>query len=152
MTNPSAPEPSQEEILGKAQKAFHDADLLSETGHAEDAVKALTQALDLYRRLPDTEQDQADCLYNTAVILEEAGQFDRSLTTYQQALDLGLPADPPTEPEEPPEPGASTELEAPNELTDPGELEAPGDPGELEEPTEPKDPEEFEEPTGPEAP
>ena len=93
MTKPSAPEPSQEEVLGKAQKAFHDADLLSETGHAEDAVKALTQALDLYRRLPDTEQDQADCLYNTAVILEEAGQFDRSLTTYQQALDLyrGLP-------------------------------------------------------------
>ena len=84
--------------------------------------------------------------------LRAQGRCQEALGAYQQALDLGLPADPPTEPEEPPEPGASTELEAPKELTDPGELEAPGDPGELEEPTEPKDPEEFEEPTGPEAP
>ena len=88
MTNSGTPETSQEEVLRKAQKAFHDADLLSETGHAEDAVEALTQALDLYRGLPGTEQSQALCLGSTGFNLYEMGRYTDAFNFYVDAQEI----------------------------------------------------------------
>ncbi|WP_314719646.1 tetratricopeptide repeat protein, partial [uncultured Actinomyces sp.] len=41
-----------------------------------------------YRTLPGTERQQANCLLNTGITLDEVGRYEEALTAYQQAADF----------------------------------------------------------------
>ena len=57
-------------------------------GRYEEALTAYQQAADFYRTLPDTERQQADCLFNTGTTLVDMGRHEEALTAFQQALTL----------------------------------------------------------------
>ena len=56
-------------------------------GRYEEALTSFRDALALYRGLPDTQREQATCLNNTGIALDEVGRYEEALTAYRDALD-----------------------------------------------------------------
>lgn len=77
-----------EEPRRAAYDAFTAAHSLGAEGRHEEAVTAYRRALDLYHGLPDSEQQQANCLYNTGNVLHKTERHEEALTAYHSALKL----------------------------------------------------------------
>ena len=67
-----------EEPRRAAYDAFTAAHSLGAEGRHEEAVTAYRRALDLYRGLPDSEQQQAGCLHDIGVALGAAERYDEA--------------------------------------------------------------------------
>ena len=78
----------EEEPRRAAYDAFTAAHSLGAEGRHEEAVTAYRRALDLYRGLPDSEQQQASCLHDIGVALRATGNDEEAVAAYRQAADL----------------------------------------------------------------
>ena len=88
MTDDENRDESEDELRRRAEESFNTGVEAYEHGDSRCALERFELALALYREIPGSERNQADCLNNSGVVLGELGDWRGALERYERALTL----------------------------------------------------------------
>ena len=93
MTDDEQSNESEDELRRRAKKLFNTGVEAFRRGDYSEALSSFESALSLYRGIPGSERNQANCLNNSGVALKNLGDLRGALERYTRALALyrGVP-------------------------------------------------------------
>ena len=93
MTDDEQSNESEDELRRRAKKLFNTGVEAFRRGDYSEALSSFESALSLYRGIPGSERNQANCLNNSGVALKNLGDLRGALERYTRALTLyrGVP-------------------------------------------------------------
>ena len=75
MTDDEQSNESEDELRRRAKKLFNTGVEAFRRGGYSEALSSFESALSLYRGLPGSERNQANCLFNSGIMLGESGDL-----------------------------------------------------------------------------